>query len=150
MRVQEVRRVPQGHSVKALRKTYLSQLKWFLSFPLPASHPRLCKEPGDVCVSGGWKQSGPPGPGREGQECGGAEGLEGGDPVLPGVVTLEAAAAPATQRAEGTRGYSLDMEAFPRLGGRNNSGLALEVGGNTPVPGRPVLWALTYPRMEES
>lgn len=58
--------------------------------PSPASHPRLCKEPGDVCVSRSGKQSGAPGHGHEGQECGGAEGPEGGDPGLPGVVTTPA------------------------------------------------------------
>lgn len=63
-------------------------VKALCSFPpSTASHPRLCKEPGSVCVTRSRKQSRPPGHGCEGQKHGEAEGLEGGDPAVPGVVT---------------------------------------------------------------
>lgn len=43
---------------------------------------------------------------------------------MPGVVTLEPAAAPATQRAEGTRRRPLVSETLPWSGRRRNSGVS--------------------------
>lgn len=43
---------------------------------------------------------------------------------MPGVVTLEPAAAPAIQRAEGTCRHPLVSETLPRSGRRRNSGFS--------------------------
>ena len=76
-----------GHLIKALRAGE-KHVNWYSPLPFPASHPRLRKAPGDVCVSGSREQSSPPRCGHEGPEPGGADSRAGGDSDVPGVVTL--------------------------------------------------------------
>lgn len=96
-----------------------------LSSPPPASHPCLCEEPGSVRVPRSWKQSRPPGHGCEGQEHGGAEGLEGGDPGVPGVVTFS-----QQHRALGPGGHWAES-----LKPTGSLAFPLKAGSNTQVSG---------------
>lgn len=77
----------QSHLMKASGKKSRIPAVTVISSLSSASHPCLCKELGSVCVSRSWKQSSPARHGGEGQEHGGAEGLKGADPGVPGVVT---------------------------------------------------------------
>lgn len=98
--------------------------------PSPASHPCLRKEPGSVCVARSRKQSCPPGHGSEGQEHGEAEGLEGGDPAVQGVVTC------SQQCQTQTCGRSVSGAFETRLSSTRTArslSLALAAGNNSQV-----------------
>ncbi|XP_073071034.1 proteasome assembly chaperone 3 isoform X1 [Manis javanica] len=98
-----------GGGSRASGQARIAPVRHFRLRPVPLKRPSHgretlgdikaedCREPGDVCVSRSRKQSHPPCYGCEGQKHGGAEGLEGGDPGVPGVVTLELAV-PAAQQ----------------------------------------------------